>query len=148
MVIAFMVVDEDVIEREIIGDLLRRAMPGAQILEAHGADEALGTIEDRRLVPSLIFTDMTMSGGGGLELLAGLRRFRWLERTPVAVVTYRASDREVLNAFRLGACAVLTKPTRLYDVRAVVREFAQPAKLMSVGRVQTEQEFERQRSAA
>lgn len=150
MPIAFLVVDDNGAEREIISDLLQRAMPGAQVLQANGSDEALGLVEERRLVPSLVFTDLAMPGGGGLELLAGLRRVRWLERTPLAVISDLMSDREVLIAYRLGACAVLTKPARLHELRDVVREFAQPAKLMSAGTIQVGEpsEQERRRHAA
>src|SRR5713101_5532547 len=148
MTIAFVVVDDNGAEREVIADLLRRAMPDAQILQANGGDEALNLVEERRLVPSLVFTDIAMDGGGGIDLIAGLRRVRWLERTPVAVVSDLLSDREVLTAYRLGACAVLTKPARLHELRDVIREFAQPAKRMSAGTVRVGLEMAQRRSAA
>ena len=150
MTIAFLVVDDNSEERDILADLLRRAMPGAQVIHAGDGAAAMAVLEERRLVPSLVFTDLAMAGGTGIDLIAGLRHVRWLERTPVAIVSDPLSDRDVMTAYRLGACAVLSKPARLHEIRDVVREFAQPAKLMSAGTIQVgdPSELERRRHAA
>ncbi len=135
MTIAFLLVDDSATDCAATAELLRRAMPGAQLLTADGGEAALTLLEERRLVPSLVFTDIAMPNGGGLELIAGIRQTRWLAGTPVVVVSKPATDKEMMTAYRLGACAVLAKPARLHELREVIRDHAQPAKLMASGAI-------------
>ncbi|MEO9254700.1 MAG: hypothetical protein ABI305_04115, partial [Tepidiformaceae bacterium] len=53
---------------------------------------------------------------------------RWLEKAPVAMLTDPIADRHVINCYRFGAAAFLTKPVQLYELRETLHDLAQPAK--------------------
>jgi DNA-binding response OmpR family regulator len=126
----FLVIDPQEEEGRALATIARTCTPGAEAAWVPGAEAALDLLEEQRLVPSLVFCALGLPGMSGLEFLGELHRRRWLERTPVAIVSSTASDRQVVQAYRLGACTFLTRPLRAFEVREVVREFARPANTM------------------
>lgn len=71
----------------------------------------LGEAADLR--PRLLLLDVDLPGLSGLELLGELRDGGLLARTPVLMLTGRASERETLEALRLGAIDHMGKPFSL-----------------------------------
>lgn len=131
----FLVVDDDEAARVCSASQLQRLQPSAEVLTVASGDAALALLEEQRLVPSLIFLDFAMAGAGGLAFLSELRSRRWLEKAPVAMLTDPIDDRHVINCYRLGACAFLTKPVQLYELRETLRDFAEPATRMTAATI-------------
>jgi CheY-like chemotaxis protein len=127
----FVVVDDNQLEGDGTGAQLKRIDPACEVLRAGSGEAALALLEERRVVPSLIFLDYQMAGMNGIDTLLELRRMRWLERVPVAMVTEPIADRLVVNSYRLGACAFLTKPVPNFELREVVRDHCQEARQMA-----------------
>ena len=127
----FLIVDDNQLEGDGTAGQLRRFDPTCEVLRADSGELALTLLEQRRVVPSLIFLDYQMRGMNGIDTLLELRRMRWLERVPIAMVTEPIADRLVVNSYRLGACAFLTKPLPNFELREVVRDFAQEAHQMA-----------------
>jgi len=73
---------------------------------------------------AMIVTDNRMPGCTGLELLTALRAARW--QTPVILITAFGSVATHRHAVALGATAVLDKPFRLEQLRALVRDGIRP----------------------
>ena len=85
----------------------------------HGnADAALA---DYRVAPvsfDLVFTDLTMPGRTGLELLAAVRAIRAEQACVLCSGILNEADRQ--EAARLGVSVVLTKPLNLATLAAAV----------------------------
>ena len=64
-----LVVDDEEAQRKVLGGFLRKK--GFEVITAGGAAEALESASARTV--DLVLTDLRMPGGGGLELLRGLR---------------------------------------------------------------------------
>ena len=124
----FLVVDGNELDSAQTVSQLRRLQPSAEILTAPDGRSAFRLLEDQRLVPSLTFLDFAMPGMNAIEFLGELRRMRWLEKAPVAMLTDPIADRHVINCYRFGASAFLTKPVQLYELRETLHDLAQPAK--------------------
>ncbi len=131
----FLVVDDREAEAARSRQQLASIDPAAEILCASSGSGALALLESRRAVPSLIFADFFMPGMNGIELLAAIRQRPWLEGVRVAILSERPSDRDVLVSYRLGACAFLTKPVSLHEMRETVRDWARAAVEMALGPV-------------
>lgn len=131
----FLVVDGDPAERDQSVRHLRSVQPAAEILTAASGREALLLLEEQRLVPSLILAEFSMDGMAGLEMRAAVRQTRWLARAPIAILSRPIPDRQVVTCYRLGACAVLTKPGKVFELREVLRDFAQPAVRMGAATI-------------
>lgn len=129
----FLVVDDNEAEAARAVQQLRAIQPAAEILTARDGEEAIHLLEERKIVPSLTFADFAMPGMNGIELLGQMRQRRWLERAPVAILSEPVADRHVVNCYRLGACAFLTKPAKTHELRETLRDYAQPSQQMTAG---------------
>ncbi len=127
----FLVVDDNEIEGAGTASQLARLDPTGTVFRAASGEGAITLLEERRVVPSLIFLDYQLPEMNGIDTLIALRGMRWLERVPIAMLTERIADRLVVNSYRLGACAFLTKPVPNFELREVVRDFAQEARQMA-----------------
>jgi CheY-like chemotaxis protein len=132
---SFLVVDESAEEAQRTVQQLRAMQPRAEVLVASGGEAALALLEERKLVPSLIFAEFELGDMNGIELLGKIRQQRWLERVPVAMLTRPVPDRHVISCFRLGVCAFLSKPVPAHELRETVRDFARPAVQMAAASV-------------
>ncbi|MEO0406424.1 MAG: response regulator [Cyanobacteria bacterium P01_A01_bin.135] len=62
-------------------------------------------------LPILIFLDLTLYRGSGLELLRWLRQQPKINRIPVIVLTASEQPEDVKKAYSLGANSYMVKPT-------------------------------------
>lgn len=131
----FLVVDGSAAQAQRTVEQLNRLQPSAEVLTASSGEAAVSLLEEQRLVPSLIFLDYAMPGMNGIDFLAEMHSKRWLEGVPIAMLTEVLSDRLVINCYRFGACAFLTKPVQLYEMRETLRDFARPMKRMTAATV-------------
>lgn len=109
----FVVVDDNQLEGDGATAQLKRFDPTSEVLRAASSEAAVSLLEERRVVPSLIFLDYQMPGMNGIDTLVAFRGMRWLEREPV------------------GACAFLTKPVPNFELREVVRNHCREARQMA-----------------
>ncbi|MCK9518845.1 MAG: hypothetical protein M0R74_07475 [Dehalococcoidia bacterium] len=130
----YLVVDDSEPEGAAIERLLRKVDPAADVVRAKGAREALEVLEATRTVPWLTFIEG--------------ERQQWLEKAPVAMLSREMDGRSVVTSYRLGACAVLTKPVRPYELRETLRDFAKKPVVMAAGSVMTQSGPEREQNAA
>jgi CheY-like chemotaxis protein len=100
-----LVVDDSRLARMVMASAFRRLRPDWELVEAIGADEALGTIESDPVDIALI--DFNMPGLDGLELVARIRERA--PEMPIAVVSANLQDEIVARTRELKA-AFIPKP--------------------------------------
>jgi DNA-binding response OmpR family regulator len=100
--------DGDAETLDVTAYALRRE--GFQVVPCTTADEALRRWREVR--PQLLLLDAALPGfpAGGLGGLEVCRRVRQEDDTPVVVLSERADDEHVVQAFRVGADDVIFKP--------------------------------------
>ena len=113
-----LVVDDDVVVREMFADALR--LEGHTVRTAATAAAALNEVVLWR--PDAILLDYRMGLITGVGFLYRLRAHETAAHTPVAVITGRVDLEETLatECATLGA-AIYFKPLRLEDLRAIAR---------------------------
>ncbi len=132
----FTVVDDNAAELEHTCQQILALVPGAEVLKATGGEAALDLLIARRVIPSLIFLDFKLDAGmNGLQFLGQVRRERWLDGVPVAMLAKPVRDRDLIASYRLGICSFLTKPVHGFELREAIRDFAQPAKQLKAASV-------------
>jgi len=91
-------------------DLLRVHLGGAghEVLTAEDAVLGLRAVIDN--APDLILLDLTVPYLDGFEMIAALRNDPATQAIPVIVLTGRGDDETYMQARKLGAAQLLTKP--------------------------------------
>lgn len=105
MIRSILVVDDDPVMREMVGELLDAS--GHPSVLAGSAEEALAAI-DEGTDYGCVVSDVQMPGMNGLELLGALRER--CPQTPVVLMTSFGSIEVAVEAMRLGAHDFVTKP--------------------------------------
>jgi eukaryotic-like serine/threonine-protein kinase len=103
-----LVVDDDDISRSYLADVLRLALPDAEVTSASDGDYALTAATARP--PSLAIVDLKLPGMNGVELVAALRADRRTKETAVLVVSGYGDVRDWYLLQRLGARGYIPKP--------------------------------------
>jgi two-component system, OmpR family, alkaline phosphatase synthesis response regulator PhoP len=88
---------------------------------ALSGEEGLNASLDVKNPPSLIILDLMLPGMSGLELCRRLRREPNTRRTPIIMVTAKASEIDVATGLDLGADDYITKPFSVRELIARIR---------------------------
>ena len=104
-----LVVDDNRFHRELAKDVLADR---AEVEACCDANEALEALE--REPAQLVFSDLTMPGASGLQLLEQVQR-RW-PGTDFILITANATVESAVEALRRGATDYLQKPVRAADL--------------------------------
>ncbi|ALA68806.1 diguanylate cyclase [Geobacillus stearothermophilus 10] len=118
------IVDDDVIVRTIVADLLDHiARDRKEQCEVRAFADGLSFVEsswheDRS--PCLVILDGVMPKMDGLEVLRRLRSRRDASRYRVIMLTMRQSEEDIARALQLGADDYITKPFKRLELEARV----------------------------
>ncbi len=118
--IRIMLVDDHALVREGVRHVLT-ATPGFEVVaEAGDATAALDLIPTA--LPDLVVLDLSMPGGGGLELATRLRGL--LPEVRILILSVHDHPEYVLGAVRAGAQGYLRKDTSPAELREAIRAVA------------------------
>ena len=106
-------VDDDRLQREMALDALSDV---ASVEVCAGSEEALAALA--REPADLVFSDLTMPGPSGVELLKQVRRRH--SGTDFVLVTANATVGSAVEALRMGAADYLSKPVQWDELRLVL----------------------------
>ena len=102
---AILLVDDHPIVREGLKQVISEEVPGASVVEARSAVEALGQLGRARF--KLVILDLTLPGRGGLEFLLELHHA--YPSTPILVLSIHPEEDYAFRALRAGAAGYLNK---------------------------------------
>lgn len=89
---------------------------GYSVLEESSAAQGLRSAKEN--IPDLIVVDEDVSGGGGMNLCAELKRDSMTSHIPVILLARSASDESQVRALQAGVNEFLAKPLRLPVLKA------------------------------
>lgn len=120
-----LVVEDNAADAGLVADALEDAATASRLHMATSGRAALALLRDGDCdpPPDLVLLDLNLPGYSGLETLADLKADPALRRLPVIVLTTSKSQHEIDRCYELGAAAVLNKPMRLRDYRAMLGAF-------------------------
>ena len=87
---------------------------------AYGPREGMLVLKD--FSPDIVFLDINMPGLDGFEVMAYLRRFPQLERTPVVFVTSDDQPETAQKAGKTGALLLIVKPITMEALEITLRK--------------------------
>ncbi len=114
-----LVVDDEEIARTNLGYILRKE--GHQVATAANGLEALEKVKAQEF--DVILTDLKMEKMDGLQLLESVKQVS--PRTEIIMVTGYPTVNTAVDALKKGAAHYLSKPIKLEELRATVREIVE-----------------------
>ncbi|GAC1458795.1 MAG: response regulator [Candidatus Limnocylindrales bacterium] len=110
----------------MIQKLIRAAFKSSthSIFIAPDGREGLALIQ--RELPDVVFSDVSMPNLDGFQLGDALKAAPATAGIPVIFMTASVQRAQIDEALRHGAAGVLPKPFTMADLRARVKEFAEP----------------------
>ena len=127
-----LVVDDDADMRDVLASVMQEL--GLAVLEAQDGHEALAVVHANPSL-SLIISDLKMPRCDGLELARALQALPWPSVPPFVMIS-GYSDRALGRAEELNIKAILRKPFRLEEIRALVARWIRPPGLDGEGSAQ------------
>ena len=118
-----LIVEDDNVQRDVIGEILRAADYAAA--EAPSAEDALEVLREESY--DLVLTDLRMPGMDGLELLREVKRVR--PEADVVMMTAHATVKTAVVAMQEGAIDYLEKPFDKDELLVVVERAAERGSL-------------------
>jgi CheY-like chemotaxis protein len=110
-----LIVDDNTDHRLILRTMLEAKGYGCE--EAEDGGVALSKLETDQV--ALVLTDLNMPGMNGLELIAQMGKLALLQNTPAILMTSQPLADMSSEAYKTGACAVISKP---YDFPKILEE--------------------------
>ena len=111
-----LVVDDEAIIREIVGDILVSEGNAVETASAGSFEEGLRLVQDQPF--DVVFLDVRMEDGSGIDLLKSVRRHQPDAR--VYMITGYKLDTEIQQALAEGATGIISKPFRVRDILAAL----------------------------
>jgi len=94
---------------------------GLTVRVAETGEKGLIAALDARNPPSLILLDLMLPGMSGIDICRRLRREPSTKRTPIIILTARASEADRVTGLDLGADDYVSKPFSVRELMARVR---------------------------
>lgn len=108
-------IEDDMIERMKFERTVSKLGFENKIIEASNGEEALHILEEKDVVPNIIFLDLNMPRISGLEFLQKLKSDDRLKFIPTIVLTTSNNHKDVLECYRIGIAGYILKPLKYDD---------------------------------
>lgn len=121
-----LLVEDDRNDVLMMGRAFSRADLDGALSVATDGEEAVRLLESAlnggdAQVPSLVLLDLKLPKKGGLEVLSWIRAQKALRHVPVIILTSSQVDRDLEQAYALGANSYLVKPVGFDQLLEVVK---------------------------
>jgi DNA-binding NarL/FixJ family response regulator len=123
-----LLVDDHAVVRKGIKAILEDQVPGVQVSEAGGGDEALAILDAPATFDAVVL-DLSMPGRSGIDLLAEIKHRQ--PKLPVLIMSLYGEEQFAIRALRAGAAGYLTKDAAPELLVAAVTKVARGGRYIS-----------------
>lgn len=109
-----LIVDDSEMNRAILADMLDDEY---EIIEAENGVEAVSVLQNHVMEISLVLLDVVMPYMDGFEVLITMKQRRWIEDTPVIMISAERGSTQIEKAYELGVTDFITRPFDTLIVR-------------------------------
>lgn len=117
------VIDDDLDDRELLGELTAELRPNHEIRYFVNGAEALTYLEATPEQPFIILCDVNMPKMNGMELLEHIQKTPFLKQKSIPFIFLSTSGdkRYVLKAFECCAQGFFQKPSEIGELRSLLK---------------------------
>jgi DNA-binding response OmpR family regulator len=105
-----LLVDDDVIDRELFVDAINLVGKGYKVIEAENGQEAIDFLNSSPSLPQLIILDLKMPIKDGRETLKELKAHTRFKHIPICIMSTSGAHFDIIEAYENGANLFLVKP--------------------------------------
>lgn len=105
-----LLVDDDVIDRELFVDAINLIGKGYEVIQAENGQKAIDFLNSSPALPQLIILDLNMPIKDGRETLKELKAHPKFKHLPVCIMSTSGARFDILDAYENGASLFLVKP--------------------------------------
>ena len=119
-----LIVDDDEDDQLLIQAAFEKDSNHYRLYFASDGTDVLENIESPRFLPDLILLDLNMPIINGFEVLRHLKKSPTYQHVPVIVLTTSTDQKDIDQAYQLGANSYITKPNshqELIDLAEQIR---------------------------
>lgn len=109
-----LIVDDSEMNRTILTDILEEKF---EIMEAEDGLEAIRIIKQHKNELSLMLLDLVMPNFDGLDVLAMMNRYDWIDDIPVIMISSETAPAYIERAYELGVTDFISRPFNVFVVR-------------------------------
>jgi hypothetical protein len=102
-----LIVDDSEMNRDMLSDMLS---DDYDIVEAANGEEALGILKEQVYDIDLVLLDIIMPAVDGFGVLDVMKRYHWIDNTPVIMISSETSQSYIRKAFELGVTDYILRP--------------------------------------
>lgn len=102
-----LIVDVSEMNRDMLSDMLS---DDYDIVEAADGEEALSILKERVYDIDLVLLDIIMPAVDGFGVLDVMKRYHWIDNTPVIMISSETSQSYIRKAFELGVTDYILRP--------------------------------------
>lgn len=102
-----LIVDDFEMNRDMLSDMLS---DDYDIVEAADGEEALSILKERVYDIDLVLLDIIMPAVDGFGVLDVMKRYHWIDNTPVIMISSETSQSYIRKAFELGVTDYIIRP--------------------------------------
>lgn len=102
-----LIVDDSEMNRDMLSDMLS---DDYDIVEAADGEEALSVLKERVYDIDLVLLDIIMPAVDGFGVLDVMKRYHWIDNTPVIMISSETSQSYIRKAFELGVTDYIIRP--------------------------------------
>lgn len=102
-----LIVDDSEMNRDMLSDMLS---DDYDIVEAADGEEALSILKERVYDIDLVLLDIIMPAVDGFGVLNVMKRYHWIDNTPVIMISSETSQSYIRKAFELGVTDYIIRP--------------------------------------
>lgn len=118
-----LLVDDSEINRAILYEMLHKDF---EILEAESGEQCVNMMMQYGKDISLMLLDIVMPGMDGFAVLEQMNRKKWIEDTPVIMISSENSAAYIRKAYDMGVSDFINRP---FDINVVIRRVDNTIKL-------------------
>lgn len=102
-----LIVDDSEMNRDMLSDMLS---DDYDIVEAADGEKALSILKERVYDIDLVLLDIIMPAVDGFGVLDVMKRYHWIDNTPVIMISSETSQSYIRKAFELGVTDYILRP--------------------------------------
>lgn len=102
-----LIVDDSEMNRDMLSDMLS---DDYDIVEAADGEEALSILKERVYDIDLVLLDIIIPAVDGFGVLDVMKRYHWIDNTPVIMISSETSQSYIRKAFELGVTDYILRP--------------------------------------